>query len=219
MPSKTVKKYVVCDKQYIEWDIFVKENQWLERLDVPGKALDNAVVEYYTVDKKDKKLLYKAYVVTWLPEYKDAFRDLNVVWIIDLAGKIETMDYLQLDNPQETILDQGGEIYLVVTPEGEVVGTTAMFLKHGVCELAKMAVKDGHQGKGYSNYLMRAGIDWAKKNNCPCVEIYTNSKLKSAVNLYRKHDFQTVAAGPHPSYERVNLHLRWNNDQAKAIQK
>ncbi|KAI9279332.1 acyl-CoA N-acyltransferase [Sporodiniella umbellata] len=212
MPCKTIKKFVVCDKQFIEWRSFIKENQWLKSLETTDKTPINTVSEYYVVEKSTQKLIDKAYIVSWSNEYKNAFRDLNMAWIKNLMGKVEPMDYQQLDNAKENIIDHGGEIYLVVNQEFEVVGTTAMILHEGEFELAKMSVKDGHQGKGYSHYLMREGLAWAKEKNCATVEILTNSLLQAAVGLYKKYGFKIVASGPHPAYERCNLHLRWYNN-------
>ncbi|CAO3679971.1 unnamed protein product [Rhizopus stolonifer] len=208
MPSKTIEKYVVCDKQFIEWDKFVGENEWLNNQTTIDKAPKNIVAEYYIVNKGDKTLLDKAYVVSWLSEYKAVFKELNLAWIEKLF-KPEPMDYVQLDSAEENIINHGGEVFFVTNREGEVVGTVAMVLHDGKCELAKMSVKENYHGKGYSHYLMRTAIAWAKKQKCSTVDIFGNTILESSISLYKKYGFKTVSIGPHHTYDRVNIHMRW----------
>ncbi|KAI9279331.1 hypothetical protein BY458DRAFT_502756 [Sporodiniella umbellata] len=212
MPCKTIQKYVISDKQFFEWSIFVKENPWLNDVDNTSKMPVNVVSEYYMVDKESRTIVDKAYIATWSAEYQNDFRDLNLTWIKAFTGKLEPMDYKQLDNAKESIIDHGGEIYLLVNKECEVVGTTAMVIHDGKCELAKMSVKDGNQGKGYSHLLMRAAMGWAVENNHPTVDIFGSTLLESSIHLYKKYGFKTVTLGPHPSYERVNIHMRWYSE-------
>ena len=72
-------------------------------------------------------------------KYLPAFVELNREWITT-HFVLEPMDLVQLENPQESILNLGGEIFFVLE-EGAAVGTCAM-VPHGpdCYELAKMAV-------------------------------------------------------------------------------
>ncbi|RCI03817.1 hypothetical protein CU098_012502 [Rhizopus stolonifer] len=210
MPSKTIKKYVVCDKQSIKWENFVGENEWLNNQTIidEDKAPKNIVAEYYVVNRDNKTLLDKAYVVSWSSEYKTAFKELNLAWIEKLF-KPEPMDYIQLDSAEENIINHGGEVFFVINREGEVVGTVAMVFHDGKCELAKMSVKENHQGKGYSHYLMRAAITWAKEQKIFAVDLFGNTNLENSISIYKKYGFKTVSIGPHPIYKRVDIHMRW----------
>ncbi|KAG1047458.1 hypothetical protein G6F43_010092 [Rhizopus delemar] len=209
MPNKAVKKYVVSDKQFIEWNQFINQNAWLSNQDTITPIFKNIVAEYYTVNTADKSILSKTYIVSWSPEYKQVFKELNAAWIQTFFEKLEPEDIRQLDAAEENIVKPGGEILFALSDDGTVVGTTAMVLHDGQCELAKMSVREGYKGKGYSHLLMREALAWAKDHGHSTVEILGNTKLESSVNLYKKHGFKVISLGKHPLYERVNVLMRW----------
>lgn len=132
--------------------------------------------------------------------------------------KIEQSDIYQLEHPQETIINPGGEIFFLECG-GEVIGTVALVVEHGDYELAKMSVSDHHQGKGYSHLLMNAPIDWARQRKLPGITILSSQSLVNAVNLYKKYGFETVRLGPHPNYERCDIIMRLTLDGEKDDQK
>jgi ribosomal protein S18 acetylase RimI-like enzyme len=143
-----------------------------------------------------------AHVVRFRLEYRDDFERLNRQWIESLF-RIEGMDEAQLSDPAGTIIAPGGEIFFVVepTPAGEqVVGTCAMKPEGPPAdrryELAKMAVSPEAQGRGHSNLLVRAALDWARTQGAREVVLRTNSSLTPAVRLYEKHGFVVTRSGP-----------------------
>ena len=139
-------------------------------------------------------------------KYLPAFVELNREWITT-HFVLEPMDLVQLENPQESILNLGGEIFFVLE-EGAAVGTCAM-VPHGpdCYELAKMAVSPKKRGKGYGDQLMRAAINWAKEKKAKRIMILSNTILEPAIALYLKHGFQVVSLGPHPDYRRSDIEL------------
>ncbi|EIE80482.1 hypothetical protein G6F46_009287 [Rhizopus delemar] len=209
MPNKAVKKCVVSDKQFIEWNQFINQNAWLSNQDTITPIFKNIVAEYYTVNTADKSILSKTYIVSWSPEYKQVFKELNAAWIQTFFEKLEPEDIRQLDAAEENIVKPGGEILFALSDDGTVIGTTAMVLHGGGCELAKMSVREGYKGKGYSHLLMREALAWAKDHGYSTVEILGNTKLESSINLYKKHGFKVISLGKHPLYERTNVHMRW----------
>jgi hypothetical protein len=59
-------------------------------------------------------------------EFKDAFFELNAEWL-EAYFLIEPYDLKVLRNPQEMILDEGGEIYFgTAIDDGAVVATFAL---------------------------------------------------------------------------------------------
>lgn len=139
-------------------------------------------------------------------KYLLAFVELNREWITT-HFVLEPMDLVQLENPQEAILNLGGEIFFVLE-EGAAVGTCAM-VPHGpdCYELAKMAVSPKMRGKGYGDQLMKAAINWAKEKKAKRIMILSNTILEPAIALYLKHGFQVVSLGPHPDYRRSDIEL------------
>jgi len=145
-------------------------------------------------------------VTTYDPKYLPAFVELNREWI-EKYFVLEPMDLAQLENPADSILNNGGEIFFVL--EGDTaVGTCAM-VPHGEhsYELAKMAVSPAARGRGYGDVLMEAAIAWAKARGASTITLLSNTALEPAIALYHKHGFATVHLGPHPDYKRSNIEM------------
>ncbi len=141
-------------------------------------------------------------VIKYEPRFAQAFKDLNVEWI----SKFFRVDLEQLSNPNQC-LDEGGEIFLVVDGD-EAIGTTAMYnLGNDRYELAKMAVRPDHQGRGLSNLLMQACEDWAREKKAREILIVSNTSLTPAITLYKKHGYIVTRLGPDPIYERGDIEL------------
>lgn len=147
-------------------------------------------------------------IVTYQPRLLPAFIALNREWI-EKYFRIEPQDVLQLENAESAILAPGGEILFVLDETGEAIGTCAM-IPHGPggYELAKMAVSPKAQGRGAGDLLMRAALDWARARGAADVTLISNTILTPAINLYKKHGFETVRLGPHPDYERGDIEMR-----------
>lgn len=145
-------------------------------------------------------------IVTFDSKYLPAFVELNREWI-QKYFVLEPMDLAQLENPYDSILNVGGEIFFLLENETPV-GTCAM-VPHGpgCYELAKMAVSPAMRGKGYGDLVMKAAIEWAQAQGASKVMLLSNTVLEPAIALYHKHGFETVHLGPHPDYERSNIEM------------
>lgn len=130
-------------------------------------------------------------ITTYRPEYRDAFERLNREWI-ERYFTLEEPDRAVFDDPEQTILAPGGEIFFVLL-DGEPMGTCAL-MAHGpgVFELAKMGVSPAVQKRGYGDLLMRAAIDFARSRHASRMELLTNSVLAPALRLYERHGFRRV---------------------------
>lgn len=145
-------------------------------------------------------------LITYDPQYLRDFVSLNREWI-ERHFVVETMDLYQLENPEETILKPGGEIFFILE-NGCAVGTCAMVPHHHPkFELAKMAVSPQVRGKGYGDLLMRAVKDWAKARGAKSILILSNTVLAPAIALYKKHGAQVIHLGTHPDYDRCNIEM------------
>ena len=86
-------------------------------------------------------------IVAFDDRYADAFARLNRDWLVRF-GLIEEGDRKHLENPRESILSAGGEIFLAVSA-GVVYGTCAVIPRdHETVELAKLAVAESARGRG-----------------------------------------------------------------------
>jgi len=138
-------------------------------------------------------------------EHLDDFIRLNEEWISTYFN-IEDADRRLADNPAR-VIDDGGYIFTLVE-KGAVVGVCALFREsEGAFELARMAVPPEHQRKGYGDLLM--GVCLRKLTDIKAVRVFivSNTKLKTAVSLYKKHGFETTMLGQHPDYSRGNIVL------------
>ena len=149
----------------------------------------------------------KVKVVPFQDEYADDFKRLNLEWI-EKYFVVEEMDKKQLEDPQENIIEPGGEIYSVLE-DGRVRGVCALvFHEEGVYEIAKMAVDKESRGKGYGNLLMDAAIEGARKKGADKIVIVSNTVLETAINLYKKYGFIITRLGQDPDYERGNIEMQ-----------
>jgi ribosomal protein S18 acetylase RimI-like enzyme len=131
------------------------------------------------------------------------FIRLNEEWI-SRYFEIEEVDRALAKNPYK-IIAAGGYIFSLILAD-EVVGVCALF-NHGdgTFELARMAVPPKHQGKGFGNKLIDACLKKLLLIDAESVYLVSNTKLKAAIELYRKYGFKTVSEGSHPEYSRANI--------------
>ena len=113
----------------------------------------------------------------------------------------EPADQACLDNPQEHIIDRGGEIvgifvggHLAVTVGFKPIGSTM----NNKWELVKLAAHPAHSGQGLGKMLLRWTIDYLcaktrKTGGAKCtIYLESNKKLAAAIGLYRAHGFLVI---------------------------
>jgi len=143
-------------------------------------------------------------IVSYKPEHQPAFESLNRAWI-EKYFWIEPIDVEVLQNPEQNILEAGGEIFLAVL-ESQAVGVVALKrVSETIFEFTKMAVDETHQGKKIGEQLATAAIAKAREKNATKIILYSNTKLVAAINLYRKLGFVEVDLdGP---YKRSDIKM------------
>jgi len=149
-------------------------------------------------------------IVRYNPEYKQAFRDLNVEWISKFFV-MEEPDFKALDYPQEYILDKGGLI-LVALYNKEPVGVCALIKMKDPnydFEMAKMAVSPKAQGKKIGLLLGQSILAEAKKIGAKKLYLESNRILIPAINLYLKLGFTEVTNRVSP-YQRADILMEMN---------
>ena len=145
-------------------------------------------------------------VVTFQPQFAKAFADLNYEWIAKFY-QIEKHDHEQLDAPQETIIESGGQIFFTLVGD-EVAGTVAMIrMEDNSFELAKMAVVPKFQGRKLGDLLMRACIEFAEEMKASSIILESNTKQAAAISLYRKHGFVETPLDPNSHFSRANIRM------------
>ena len=119
---------------------------------------------------------------------KHHFKKLNTEWL-EKFFEIEPIDHKVLDNPQTEIIDKGGHIFYL-SHQNEIVGTVALIkFDAGTFELSKMAVTHKMQGLGLGKILLQYCFDFCINNSIKKLILYSNTKLESAIHLYKKVGF------------------------------
>ncbi|WP_373520792.1 GNAT family N-acetyltransferase [Aquiflexum sp.] len=130
-------------------------------------------------------------IIEYSPELQPHFERINKQWV-EHYFNLEPIDLLQLENPEETILDKGGAILFAKDGE-EIIGTVGLSkVEEGVFEMIKMGVIPEAQGKKAGLLLGQAILKKAKIMGANKVILYSNSKLVAALHLYKKLGFKEL---------------------------
>jgi N-acetylglutamate synthase-like GNAT family acetyltransferase len=133
----------------------------------------------------------KIEIIEFEEKYAADFKRLNLEWL-DKYRLTESHDLKILNDPKETILDNGGCIYLATVDE-KVIGTAALIDEgSGEYELAKMSVTPEFRGKGISKLLIEKCFQHARQLGAKKILLFSNSKLQTALNLYSSYGFKHV---------------------------
>lgn len=136
-------------------------------------------------------------LIPYTAEHQKVFKQLNLEWL-DHFNLTESHDLMVLDDPQRTILDQGGYIFLA-SCNGEIVGSAALINDgEGVYELAKMAVTKEFRGRGISKLMIERCLSKAAELKARKVSLFSNHQLTTAISLYRKYGFKHVEVNNSP---------------------
>lgn len=136
--------------------------------------------------------------------YLQDFVRLNLEWIRTFFSP-ESADYAALNDPENYILNQGGQIFFALNEEEYPVGCCAL-INHPLeerYELAKMAVSPVYRGKGMGRLLGEAVLTYAREQNIHKIYLEGNTRLVSSIILYRKLGFREIEGDA--VYERCNI--------------
>ena len=145
-------------------------------------------------------------VIRFRPELAPHFESLNREWI-EHYFEIEEADPVIFADPFKEIVEPGGQIFFVIAG-GKVLGTCAVIkLSDQVFELAKMAVSSAARGRGYGELLIESVINFAREAKAERLMLLSNTRLKPAIALYKKHGFKSVPTTHSEDYRRVDIQM------------
>jgi N-acetylglutamate synthase-like GNAT family acetyltransferase len=134
------------------------------------------------------------------------FRDLNLLWLEEFF-KVEPKDKLLLEDCESEIIDKGGFIFFALIDE-IVVGCFALIkVSETVFELGKMAVDPTYQGNNIGQQLLVYALNFCKKMKYEKLLLYSHTKLKAAIHIYRKYGFIEVPLEAETPYNRSNIKM------------
>ena len=137
--------------------------------------------------------------------YAKDFMNINLEWI-EKYFTVEEHDLEQLNNPQEYIINKGGEILFAVYGN-EVAGVCAL-IKTGEAEfeLAKMGVSPDYRGQQIGYELGMYSIEAAKLLGAKRIWLESNRRLVPALTLYKKLGFKEIPITYTP-YARADIRM------------
>ena len=147
----------------------------------------------------------KLKIIHFSSSYSREFRDLNTEWL-EKYFYVEPYDKVVLGNPQTYIIDKGGYIFFAKLNE-QIVGTFALMKQEECFELSKMAVSPKYQGLKIGQKLLEKCITFSKEQGWNKIMLYSNTKLESAIYLYRKYGFEEVPLETDVSYQRADIKM------------
>ena len=136
----------------------------------------------------------------------EKFKSLNLEWL-NRYFKVEPIDELVLNNPKREIIDKGGFIFMI-EKNSDIIGTFAFIKKsENIYEFSKMAIMPDERGNGYGNKAMKFLIQFANKKKWSRLILYSNTKLKNSIHLYRKYGFKEIPVEKNLIYSRGNIKM------------
>ncbi len=143
-------------------------------------------------------------IISYQPEHQPWFEKLNRDWI-EKYFWMEPIDFEVLQHPEEHIVKKGGTIFMGIFNK-EIAGTAAVkFVEPGTYEFTKMAVDEKYQGRKIGKAIAEAAIEWSKKSGAKKIILYSNTKLETAIAMYRKLGFKEIPLdGP---YKRSDIKM------------
>lgn len=144
-------------------------------------------------------------IINYDQQYDKDFALLNIAWL-QKYFEVEPIDEAIFANPKEYIIDEGGRIFFVRI-NNQIAGTFALIkVEEGIFELSKMAVAEKFQGQKIGNKMLEFSLEKAKELEAEKVILYSNTKLKPAIHLYKKFGFKEVTLGD-VEYKRANIKM------------
>jgi len=143
-------------------------------------------------------------IIDYQPEHQPWFEKFNRHWI-ERYFWMEPIDFEVLQHPDEHIIKKGGTIFMG-SYNKEIAGTAAVKLvEPGTYEFTKMAVDEKFQGKKIGKAIAEAAIKWSKDSGAKRIILYSNTKLETAIAMYRKLGFKEIPLdGP---YKRSDIKM------------
>lgn len=214
--SLSPKGEALCERMVPVWDDILHAIR--EVISHSGVDLMNALASFEReLEKESLDVLVRkrmqarqggsVEILQYQSEYRAEFKRLNVEWL-EKHFYVEKIDDDILSNPEEYILKPGGFIFFAKCGD-EIVGTSALIKHSDMFELAKMAVTEKYQGLKIGKKLADVAIDKARALGQRQIFLETNSKLKPALNLYKKLGFVDAPypGGKSEHYQRSDTYM------------
>ena len=130
-------------------------------------------------------------IIEYDKKYHEDFKRLNMEWL-EKFHLVESHDLEVLDDPEGTVIANGGTIFLARDGE-KIVGTAGIYkVSDEEFELVKMTVDPLYRGQGISKLLLDHCLAAVRKSTAKKLILFSNSQLKTALKLYERYGFRHV---------------------------
>lgn len=130
-------------------------------------------------------------IVTYRPEYREAFVRLNTEWLTRFYW-VESFDQYAMDHVEDLIA-QGAMAFFALDDAGEVLATCmAMPLEGTTWEICKLAARNQYTGIGAGSAVLQAAMHYAERHGAKKEVLISCRNLKPAIHLYQKFGFREV---------------------------
>lgn len=144
-------------------------------------------------------------IIAYETKYHPCFYRLNEAWL-DKYGLKESHDLVMMNDPEGTIINAGGFMWLAKAGD-KIVGSAGIMKEAGgLFELVKMTVDDAYKGKGIGKLLLETCIAKARERGAKKLELFSNSQLTTAISLYEKYGFKHVKVTGSP-FETADIKM------------
>lgn len=149
-----------------------------------------AALDRQSLEERVQAIPHALNLRTYSDDLAEAFYRINAQWV-QAMFTLEENDIQLLTRPRELIIERGGEIFFVETPDAGIVGTCALIrMEEGVFELTKMGVSEAARGRKAGEFLLAATLDRARAMKMDTLYLLTNRKCAAAIHLYEKLGFE-----------------------------
>tara|TARA_B100000900_G_C20404379_1_gene644094 strand:- start:103 stop:576 length:474 start_codon:yes stop_codon:yes gene_type:complete len=146
------------------------------------------------------------------PKYHIDFVNISLEWLKEY-NLYEDSDLPILENPNDFILNNGGYIFMA-SYKNKIVGTVALKKVDEITyELLKLGVAKAYQGNGIGAYLINYSIQLSKNIGAKKIILETNTKLETAIVLYKRFNFKEIALTD-MVYDMANFKMELNLNES-----
>lgn len=125
----------------------------------------------------------------YLTQIQSLLKDIFVK--LGFGFDLEAKDSDLKDILKNYVVDYG-RFWLLVENK-KIIGTIALKPFRNDCyELKRFFISEKYRGKGYGNKALQYIINYAKEKKIKSIKLDTNSKLVSAIYLYKKYGFSEI---------------------------
>lgn len=199
------------------WQALKKQLDYIDSLQSPTllKAIEEfennvqqvSLAQSVLRDLKKKNVVFE--IVNWKSDYKNDFKNLNMVWLnSEFNGQLTKQDKQAIEQPESYYLAQGGYLFFAKQSK-KIVGCIAMKpISKDHYQISKMAVTPEIQGQGVGRLLLLSTLNKARSLQIKTISLETNSQLLRAMSLYQHFGFTKQK---HPKgksdYQRADTYM------------